>query len=132
MQFQLLAVKLYVSSFLYHLYFRYLSVPSRAPSNVRLLNLQAHEVKVQWDPIPPNTANGKLLGYRVYYREYNYYWSSGLLQTMDTNSPDDRMLILKRLKSAQRYRIWVAAFTSKGSGSQSNGQYIITGYFTFL
>ena len=101
-----------------------LSVPSSAPSNVRLTNLQSHEVKVQWDPIPPETANGILLGYRVFYQEY---WYSGLLQNMDTKSPNVHMLILRDLKSAQRYQISVAAFTSQGAGSQSYLRYITTG-----
>ena len=101
-----------------------LSVPSSAPSNVRLTNLQSHEVKVQWDPIPPETANGILLGYRVFYQEY---WYSGMLQSMDTNSPKVHMLILRGLKSAQRYQISVAAFTSQGAGSQSYLRYITTG-----
>ncbi|XP_022786238.1 uncharacterized protein LOC111326491 isoform X2 [Stylophora pistillata] len=99
-------------------------VPSTAPLNVRLTNLQSHEVKVQWDPIPPETANGILLGYRVFYQEY---WYSGLLQSVDTKSPNAHMLVLRGLKSAQRYQISVAAFTSKGAGSRSYLRYITTG-----
>ncbi|PFX28263.1 Transmembrane protease serine 5 [Stylophora pistillata] len=99
-------------------------VPSTAPLNVRLTNLQSHEVKVQWDPIPPETANGILLGYRVFYQEY---WYSGLLRSVDTMSPDVHILLLRGLKSAQRYQISVAAFTSKGAGSRSYLRYITTG-----
>lgn len=79
---------------------------------------------MQWDPIPPETANGILLGYRVFYQEYYY---SGLLRSVDTKSPSVHMLILRGLKSAQRYQISVAALTSKGAGPRSYLRYFTTG-----
>ena len=84
---------------------------------------------VKWDPIPQDTVNGILLGYRVYYREYNYYWSSSGTKTVDTKSPNVHMVILRGLKAAERYSISVAAFTSKGAGPQSSSRYITTGKF---
>ncbi|KAL9953500.1 hypothetical protein ACROYT_G040923 [Oculina patagonica] len=99
-------------------------VPSRGPSNLRLSNLQSGEVKVQWEPLAQQYANGRILGYSIFVYEYNYY--STFIKTVNTNSPDDHMVILRGLKVAQRYRISVAAFTSKGVGPQSY-QYITTG-----
>ena len=107
------------------------SVPSIAPPNVTLTNLKHDEVMVQWDSIPPNTVNGILLGYRVYYREYYYYWSSSAIKTVDTSGSNVHMVILKGLKAAERYSISVAAFTSRGAGPQSYWRYITTGKFLF-
>lgn len=86
---------------------------------------------VQWDPISPHTANGILLGYRVYLHEYNY-WYYSLTNTVNTSSPSVHTVILRGLKAAHSYRISVAAFTSKGAGLQSYWRYITTGTISFL
>ena len=82
-------------------------------------------MKVQWDPLPQQYANGRLLGYRVYFNEYPYY--SYLAKAVNTSSANVYMVILRDLKAAQRYRIRVAAFTSKGVGPLSYYLYITTG-----
>ena len=92
------------------------SVPSRAPLNVQVSNVQLGELKVQWDPLPQEHANGRLLGYKVYYRDYRYYSS---VTTKTVNSPDVNKLILEGLKLKQTYKIAVAAFTPKGTGPKS-------------
>ena len=96
-------------------------MPSIAPSNVRVSNPQLGELKVQWDPIPPHAANGRLLGYRISYLES--YW----IKYVNTTNPNTHMVLLRGLKLAQRYRISVAAFTSKGVGPQSSLIYVTTG-----
>lgn len=105
-----------------------LLVPSSAPLNVRLKNLKHGEVTVQWDPIPPHTTNGILLGYRVYYREN---FPSGT-KSVDTTGPNVHKVILRGLKAAETYRMSVAAFTSKGAGPGSYRRYITTGEFYFI
>ena len=102
-----------------------LLVPSRGPSNLRLSNLQTGEVKVQWEPLPQQYANGRLLGYSIYVYEYGYY--ANHIKTVHSNSDSVHMVIVRGLKAAQRYRISVAAFTSKGVGPQSYYAYITTG-----
>ena len=99
-------------------------VPSRAPSYIRMTNLRFDQVKVQWDPLPQQFANGRLLGYTIYYREYYYPYTK---KSLKTRSPHVNMVILRGLKAATRYQIAVAAFTSKGVGTQSYWQYITTG-----
>ena len=101
-------------------------VPSIAPTNVRVSKLQFSELKVQWDPIPEHSANGRLLGYRVYFQEYSY-WYGYVVKTANTSNPYVNMVVLRGLKVGQRYRIWVLAFTSAGVGPQSSSYYVITG-----
>ena len=95
-------------------------MPSIAPSNFRVFNLQLGELKVQWDPIPPQAANGRLLGYRISYVES--YW----IKYVNITDLNTNMVVLRGLKLAQRYRISVAAFTSKGVGPQSSLIYVTT------
>ena len=97
-------------------------MPSIAPSNVRVSSPQLGEIKVQWDHIPPQAANGRLLGYRVSYRER--YW---IKYAVNTTNPYTHMVVLRGVKLAQEYGISVAAFTSKGVGPQSSWIYITTG-----
>ena len=81
------------------------------------------EINVQWDPLPQEYVNGRLLGYRIYYYEHSSY----LTKTVNTSSPDVNMVTLRGLLSVQRYYIRVAAFTSKGTGPRSYQTYITTG-----
>ena len=104
-------------------------VPSTAPSYIRLSNLHLAEVKVQWNPLSQYYANGRLLGYRVYFREYRsyYYYYSYLTSSVNTSSANVTMVILRDLKQATTYQIAVAAFTSKGEGPRSYWMSITTG-----
>ena len=111
-------------------------VPSSAPSYIRLSNLHFAEVKVQWNPLSQYYANGRLLGYRVYFREYNsyyhyYYYYSYLTRSVNTSSANVTMVILRDLKQATTYQIAVAAFTSKGEGPRSYWMSITTGSAMF-
>ena len=80
-------------------------------------------MKVQWDPLPQQYANGRILGYRIYYYEYSSY----LQKTVNTSIPDVNMVTLTGLMSGQRYYITVAAFTSEGAGPRSYQISITTG-----
>ena len=108
-------------------------VPSTAPSYIRLSNLHLAEVKVQWNPLSQYYANGRLLGYRVYFREYNsyYYYYSYLTRNVNSSSANVTMVILRDLKQATTYQIAVAAFTSKGEGPRSYWMSITTGSAVF-
>ena len=100
-------------------------VPSVAPSGLRVSKLHLTELKVQWNPIPQPSVNGRLLGYVVNYQEYPYYRYS--LRRVNTSSPDVHMLVLSGLKAAHPYRVWVAGFTGAGTGPQSSKFSVTTG-----
>ncbi|XP_073249646.1 MAM and fibronectin type III domain-containing protein 1-like, partial [Porites lutea] len=107
-------------------------VPSRAPWYIRLSNSQLTEVKVQWNPLSQQYANGRLLGYRVYYREYTYYYYSYYAKSVNTSSANVTMVILRDLRQATRYQIVVTAFTSKGEGPRSSWYSITTGFRRYI
>ena len=104
------------------------SVPSRAPNGLRVTSFEfTSDLLVQWSPLPRQFANGKLLGYTIYYRDYNYFWSP--YESVNTSSPYPTQFTLKNLKPAHEYLVAVAAFTSKGVGPWSAYEYAITGMF---
>ena len=93
---------------------------------MRVSNVRFDQLKVQWNALPQQFANGRLLGYTVYYYEY---YNSYVIKSVSTRSPYVNMVILRGLKAASRYQIAVAAFTSKGAGTQSYWLYVTTGIF---
>ena len=96
---------------------------------MRVSNVRFDQLKVQWNALPQQFANGRLLGYTVYYYEY---YNSYVVKSVSTRSPYVNMVILRGLKAASRYQIAVAAFTSKGAGTQSYWLYVTTGIFFYF
>lgn len=107
-------------------------VPSRAPSNVSFTNVGSTEITVHWSPLPELYANGRLLGYRVYFQKTSYYSYSvsSNASSVNVTNPNATGVILTELNPGQRYRIYVSAFTSKGEGPRSYGYYVTTGMYT--
>ena len=101
-------------------------VPSRAPTNARVENYGLNELLVKWDPIPPQYANGRLLGYKVYYKRvyYYFYYPERIVIVNNTNTPS---AILPNIQIGKRYQISVAACTSAGLGPRSSLIYITKG-----
>ena len=90
-----------------------------------MTNHGLNEFLVHWDPVPVRYINGRLLGYRVYYKDALYYYS--LEKAVNTSNPDKSRVILTGIQTGQRYQISVAAFTSKGLGPRSSYLYIAKG-----
>ena len=105
----------------------FLSVPSIAPSYIRLLKLHLAEVKVQWNPLTQEDTSGHLLGHRVYYMEYNHQHYPYYAKSVNTSSANVTMVILRDLRQLTAYQIAVAAFTSKGEGPRSSWSLLTTG-----
>ena len=102
------------------------SVPSRAPSGIRVTSVEyTTDLLVEWNPLSQIYANGKILGYIIYYREDDNWWSP--YKTINTSGIYPTQFVLKGLKPAERYRVAVAAFTSKGRGPMSYDYYGTTG-----
>ena len=104
------------------------SVPSKAPNGLRVTSSEfTSDLLVEWNPLSQQYANGKLLGYTIYYRDYNIVWST--YKSVNTSGPSPTRYTLKGLELAHEYLVAVAAFTSKGVGPWSVHKYAITGIF---
>lgn len=90
-----------------------LTVPSAAPGNFALDSSSALSLDVKWDAIPLKEQQGKLIGYRVYYRKEG----SGVEETVEVR-PDQFTYTFTSLEYA-RYYVRVTGFTSVGVGKFS-------------
>ena len=106
-------------------HFTFLAVPSRAPTKVSVVNHGLNELLVRWDPLTTQYANGRILGYNVYYkRTQYYYYSDTIVRINDTKLPK---AVLPNIQTGERYQISVAAFTSVGTGPRSSLVYVTKG-----
>ena len=85
------------------------------------------QFKVSWNPLPQRFHNGRLLGYRVYFRRSAYYPNPFNISSVVTNSPNMTWEVITGLGPAQRYDVSVAAYTLKGEGPRSALHRITTG-----
>ena len=104
------------------------SVPSKAPNGFRVTRFEfTSDLLVEWNPLSQQYANGELLGYEIYYQDYNIVWSPHKI--VRTSSLFPTPLTFKGLERAHEYLVAVAAFTSQGSGPLSALKNVITGMF---
>ena len=101
--------------------------PGRAPSDITFSEVTATQFKVTWNPLPQRFHNGRLLGYRIYFRRSAYYLNLFNTSGVVINSPNVTWALVTGLGPAQRYDVSVAAFTLKGEGPRSSLYYVTTG-----
>ena len=101
--------------------------PGRAPRNITFFEVRETQFKVTWNTLPQQFHNGRLLGYRVYFRRSAYYPYPFNTSGVVTSSPNVTLALITGLGPAQRYDVSVAAFTAKGEGPRSSRYYVTTG-----
>ena len=99
------------------------SVPSQAPLNVQVTGQNSSSILIIWSPIPLGSVNGKLLGYKIYYK---IAWTSDIIEVFSVSS-STRELSIGNLKFLTGYHIEVAGFTRIGVGVKSRPVYAKTG-----
>ena len=102
-------------------------VPGLAPNNITFSEVRETQFKVTWNPLPQQFHNGRLLGYKVYFRRSAYYPIPFNTSSLVTSSPNMTWVLITGLVPAQRYDVSVAAYTSKGEGLRSSFYYVTTG-----
>ena len=102
-------------------------VPGLAPNNLTFSEVRETQFKVTWNPLPQQFHNGRLLGYRVYFRRSAYFPIPFNTSSLVTSSPNMTWALITGLGPAQRYDVSVAAYTSKGEGPHSSFYYVTTG-----
>ena len=107
------------------LLFSLLPVPTRPPTNVKVVSSTFSSIKVSWGPIPPDYRNGVILGYVVFYGES----SSGPWSKHDASLAYAKELT--GLKNGKLYFVKVAGYTKIGRGTWSGSKRIIVGGSTF-
>ena len=99
----------------------------RASPYVSYKVLGAHSINISIYPIPKQYHNGKLLGYSIWYQER----CRGNVSQRVSVSVANRSYIITGLQPGKQYKIFVAGFTSTGTGPYY-GIYVYTGKWTSL
>ena len=104
-------------------------VPSRGPSSITLTDISSTQITVNWSPLRQQYHNGRLLGYKVYFRRTAYFSLPGQnnASILNVDNPNVTRVSLTELSPGQRYDIYVSAYTSKGEGPHSSRYYVKTG-----
>nr|XP_023693958.1 neogenin-like isoform X4 [Paramormyrops kingsleyae] len=86
-------------------------VPSAPPQNLTLEAQNSKSVMVRWQPPPPDTQNGKLIGYKVRYRK-----GSRKSEAVETTGGTQLYQLIDGLERGTEYSFRVLALTVNGSG----------------
>ena len=100
--------------------FSLLPVPTKPPTNVKVVSSTLSSIKVSWDPIPEDGRNGIILGYVVFYGEKGSRlskWNVNLVYSKE----------LTGLTSGKLYSVSVAGYTKIGRGIKSVSRSIVVG-----
>lgn len=90
--------------------------PISAPTNISCLKVTASSVVLQWSPIPEDDLRGFLLGYIIYYKEYNTGVQTEKNWTVDAAFTSCK---LEDLKTGTGYHVQISGFTRAGTGNRS-------------
>ncbi|XP_054428409.1 protein sidekick-1 [Pteronotus mesoamericanus] len=93
------------------------AAPAMAPQNVQVNPLTASQLEVTWDPPPPESQNGNVQGYKI------YYWEAGSqndTEKMKVLFLPETVVKLKNLTSHTRYLVSISAFNAAGDGPRSD------------
>ena len=102
-------------------------VPSQNPYIYWYSVIDYSTIWIKWHIVEGRFIRGTLLGYRVHVLEAEYHHGSQPYKREITiNDPDQFDFNITGLPPATRFRIWVAAFTSIGEGTQRHEQWIKT------
>uniref|UniRef100_A0A8I3S0Y3 Sidekick cell adhesion molecule 1 n=1 Tax=Canis lupus familiaris TaxID=9615 RepID=A0A8I3S0Y3_CANLF len=93
------------------------AAPAMAPQNIQVTPLTASQLEVTWDPPPPESQNGNIQGYKVYYWEAE---SQNETEKMKVLFLPETMVKLKNLTSHTQYLVSISAFNAAGDGPQSD------------
>ena len=93
-----------------------MAVPSKAPSNFRLTRKNSTSIAAYWNLPPPDSRNGIVKGFRLFYKKKGAAGSSENEITVDESV---RTEVVSGLKKYTEYEFQALAFTSAGNGPRS-------------
>ncbi|XP_034752891.1 interleukin-31 receptor subunit alpha [Etheostoma cragini] len=88
--------------------------PVSAPTNISSYTVTLNSVVLQWSSIPEEDIRGFLLGYIIYYTEYNVGGTS--TERNITVDPTLNSYELGDLKGGTAYKVQISGFTQAGAG----------------
>ncbi|KAB0381550.1 hypothetical protein FD755_003467, partial [Muntiacus reevesi] len=95
------------------------AAPAQAPQHVQVNPLTASQLEVAWEPPPPESQNGNIQGYKIYYWEAD---SQNDTEKMRVLFLPETTAKLKNLTSHTKYLVSISAFNAAGDGPRSAPQ----------
>uniref|UniRef100_A0A4W2DYC3 Uncharacterized protein n=1 Tax=Bos indicus x Bos taurus TaxID=30522 RepID=A0A4W2DYC3_BOBOX len=95
------------------------AAPAQAPQRVHVNPLTASQLEVAWEPPPPESQNGIIQGYKIYYWEAD---SQNDTEKMRVLFLPETTAKLKNLTSHTKYLVSISAFNAAGDGPRSEPQ----------
>lgn len=92
------------------------AAPAVAPQRIQVNPLTASQLEVTWDPPPPESQNGNIQGYKIYYWEAD---GQNETEKMKVLFLPETTVKLKNLSSHTSYLVSVSAFNAAGDGPRS-------------
>ncbi|XP_069425693.1 protein sidekick-1 [Ovis canadensis] len=92
------------------------AAPAQAPQRVQVNPLTASQLEVTWEPPPPESQNGNIQGYKIYYWEAD---SQNATEKMRVLFLPETTARLKNLTSHTEYLVSISAFNAAGDGPRS-------------
>ena len=99
--------------------------PTAAPLGVVGAPRSSTAIMIQWQPPPPESHNGQLMGYIVRYKLAGYAEHTPWY-TKEVQNPAQLSYLLDDLIVWQNYQIQIAAFNEKGVGTYSQSIFVRT------
>ncbi|XP_063127931.1 protein sidekick-1 isoform X2 [Rattus norvegicus] len=93
------------------------AAPAMAPQNIQVTPLTASQLEVTWDPPPPESQNGNIQGYKVYYWEADSRNETEKMKVLFLPEP---VVKIKDLTSHTKYLVSISAFNAAGDGPRSD------------
>ncbi|XP_044169231.1 receptor-type tyrosine-protein phosphatase F-like isoform X1 [Acropora millepora] len=97
-------------------------VPSRAPRILEVSAISPESVFVKWEPIPRRHLQGHLQGYLLFYSQKD---TRRHVINITVNSSLTHVT-LDHMKPQTEYVVWIAGFTGKGAGPDSEREFVFT------
>lgn len=97
-------------------------VPSRAPRILEVSAISPESVFVKWEPIPRRHLQGHLQGYLLFYSQKD---TRRHVINITVNSSLTHVT-LDHMKPQTEYVVWIAGFTGKGAGPDSERKFVST------
>ena len=92
------------------------SEPSGRPTSLRVVQVTSNSALFAWDAIPAAQLNGKLIGYKVQYKQVQEGFEK--IKSLQTDQIEEAELL--KLKPATDYEITVSAVNGAGPGPKSS------------
>ncbi|KAJ7374392.1 hypothetical protein OS493_007495 [Desmophyllum pertusum] len=95
------------------------SVPSKGPSNIRIVHTSNHSVKITWDKVKVCFVHGPIKSYEVHFRDVEG-GSTDLMHNITVLTGEERRLDFTNLEIYWMYGVSIKAFTILGGGPLSS------------